>query len=290
MKSSSPNGETAMESFVWRTLCPSIDVLVDTAAIGHDAMDPEALHRFRVALRRLRCDLRSLRSFIGRPLAADLRERLAELDELVRPVRDGDVMVERLTITASKTSNPVDPEIIEAIHQALTAAADAARVQLMAELESGRFDVLIGELAALRDTPLATAPADADFPDRLDRLNKELWRRVRRTAKALADDADDAELHRLRVLAKRSRYLAEASECELGRSARRRARDAARIQFVLGEHQDSVVFSSKLLSMPHPTTAHTLAIDALLAVETEARWKLRKRWHKAWRRIERRWR
>lgn len=282
--------DTAMESFVWRTLCPSIDVLVDTAAIGRDAMDPEALHRFRVALRRLRCDLRSLRSFMSRPLVTDLRARLAELDELVRPVRDGDVMIERLTSTASKTPNTIDPEIVEAIHQQLTLQADTARIHLLSQLESGRFDGLFGELAGLRDSEFALPVADADFPERLERLNKELWRRVRRTAKALADDADDAALHRLRVLAKRSRYLAEASECELGRSARRRARDAARIQFVLGEHQDSVVFSNRLLAMPHPTTAHTLAIDALLAVETEARWKLRKRWHKSWRRIDRRWR
>lgn len=279
-----------MESFVWRTLCPSIDVLVDTAAIGHDAMDPEALHRFRVALRRLRCDLRSLRSFIGRPLATSLRTRLAELDELVRPVRDGDVMIERLTATAAKTHNAIDPEIVEAIHHSLTTSADAARSQLLDELESGRFDSLFCELAGLRDVPLAGSVSDSDFVGRLDRLNKALWRRVRRNAKALAADADDAELHQLRVLAKRSRYLAEASACELGRSARRRARDAARIQFVLGEHQDSVVFSNRLLAMSHPTSAHTLAIDALLAVETDARWKLRKRWHKGWRRMERRWR
>lgn len=285
-----PATDTAVESFLWCTLCPSIDVLVDTAAIGGDAMDPEALHRFRVALRRLRCDLRSLRSFIDRPVATDLRARLAELDELVRPVRDGDVMIERLTTTASKTPRAIDPEIVEAIHQQLTMHTDIARRELLAQLESGRFDALIGELAGLRATAFVRPLADAEFPGRLERLNKELWRRVRRTAKALADDADDAALHRLRVLAKRSRYLAEASEGELGRSARRRARDAARIQFVLGEHQDSVVFSNRLLTMPHPTTAHTLAIDALLAVETDARWKLRRRWHKSWRRIDRRWR
>lgn len=279
-----------MEAFVWQTLCPSLDVLVDTTAIGNDTMDPEALHRFRVALRRLRCDLRSLRPFLSRSLVTGLRLRLSELDELVRPVRDGDVMIERLTASAARVPNPIDPEIVEAIHHQLTTATDVARVQLLAELGSGRFDALIGELAGLRDSDLLRAGAEVEFTPRLERLNKDLWRLVRRTARTLSADADDADLHRLRVLAKRSRYLAEASQCVLGGSTKRRARDAARIQWVLGEHQDSVVFTNRLLEMPQPTGAHTLAIDALLAVETDARRKIRERWHKDWRRIDRRWR
>lgn len=276
-----------MQSFVWRTLCPSIDVLVDTAAIGDDTMDPDALRRFRVALRRLRCNLRSLRPFLNRELVGDLRGRLTELDELVRPVRDGDMMIERLTATAGRVPSAIDPEIVEAIHQHLTSSTDVARAVLHAELDSGRFDAMFGELAGLRDSDFMATGAGMEFPAALEQLDKALWRQVRRMAKTLPADADDRALHRLRVLAKRSRYLAEASECELGRSAKRRARDAARIQWVLGEHQDSVVFSGRLLEMPHPTSAHTLAIDALLAVETESRRKLRKRWRRTWRRVER---
>lgn len=272
---------------MWRTLCPSIDVLVDTAAIGTDSMDAEALHRFRVALRRLRCDLRSLRPFLSKPLVTSLRERLSELDELVRPVRDGDVMVERLTATAAKVHNRIDPDIVEALHHNLVAAAATARYTLVSEISSGRFDALFGELAGLRDSEFMRVDLTAEFPVCLERVNKELWKRVKRTARVLTDDADDDALHALRVLIKRSRYLAEASVPELGRSAKRRASAAAQAQLVLGEHQDSVVFSHTLVAMQQPTPAHMLAINALLAVESDARRKLRKRWRKVWRRMDR---
>jgi len=280
--------QSAAESFVWRTLCPPIDVLADFGAIGRDSMDPEALHQFRVALRRLRSDLRSLRPLLDKRKVTELRDRLSELDELVRPVRDGDVMIERLSASAAQAHNPIDPEIVEAIHQYLTTSTDLAREKLLMVLESGTYYPLFAELAGLASGDILRGGAVDDFPQELERLNKELWRRVRRAARSLPDDADDADLHQLRVLAKRSRYLSEASMPELGKSAKRRARDAARIQWVLGEHQDSVVFSRKLLEMPRPTPAHTLAIDALLAVETDARQRLRKRWRKVWRRVDRR--
>ena len=281
------NDGSPMAAFVWRTLCPSIDVLLDTAAIGDDTMDPEALHRFRVALRRLRCDLRSLRPFLDRARVKDLRKRLSELDELVRPIRDGDVMIERLSRTAGRVHTSIDAEIVESIHQLLTTQTDAARFALREALESGRFDGLLGDLAGLNADAIVVDADATRFVEDLQQLNKQLWREVRRLAKRLLDDADDDELHRLRVRAKRARFLAEASTPELGRSAKRRARDAERIQRVLGEHQDSVVFSRQLLALPHPTTAHTLAIDALLAVETETRRKLRRRWRRRWHRADR---
>lgn len=288
MGASSKFVETEVEVFVWRTLSPSIAVIVDFAGAQHDTMDPEALHDFRVAVRRLRSDLRSLRPFLDRPRADALRAELAGLDEVVRPVRDGDVMIERLTAAASRVPNPIDPDIVEALHHALTVGTDGSRRALRSAFEAGTYDVLFSTLSTLRDSGLVRTLADDGFRAALEARNKQLWRRVRRAAEALGPEADDEALHRLRVLVKRSRYLAEASAEALERWARRRARAGARIQSVLGEHQDSVVFSRWLLAQPQPTSAWTLGVDALLAAESEDRRRLRRRWHKTWRRIERR--
>lgn len=278
--------DAQLEAFVLHTLQPAIDVLAEYRSVSTDNMDPEAIHRFRVAIRRLRADLRSLRPFLDRDRVRELRMRLAELDELVRPVRDGDVMMQRLATSAGRIPNPVDPEIIEAIHQRLSDATEAARHRLFAALAAGSQDALIALLLGLPGSGFVH-PGSDPVPA-LRARNAQLWRRVHRAAKALGRDPDDEQLHRVRVLVKRSRYLAEASEPLFGKSASRRARRAGRIQRVLGEHQDSVVLSRTLLAMPCPTSAHAIAIDALLAVESDARVRLRAKWHKLWRRTARR--
>lgn len=275
-----------LEGFILRTLYASIDVLADYRSVSADSMDPEAVHRFRVALRRLRSDLRSLRPFLDRARAQDLRRRLSVFDELVRPVRDGDVLMERLSAAASRTANPVDPEIVESLHQYLSDRTDLARTRMFAGLASGSQDELIGELVDLRHSGIVVA--DADLVTALRERNAQLWRRVHEAADALDRDPGDVELHHLRILVKRSRYLAEASVPAFGKFASRRARRAARIQSVLGDHQDSVLLSKVLVAMPRPTSAHTLVIDALLAAESDARQHLRGRWRKIWRRTARR--
>lgn len=285
-KHSGPGTAATLEAFVLSTLQPSIQVLAEHRRVSTDSMDPEAVHRFRVAIRRLRSDLRSLRPFLDPVRVRELRSRLAELDELVRPVRDGDVMMERLAVSASRVPNPVDPEIIESIHQRLSERTELARQRLFAALEAGTQDPLVSMLLALPNSGFVID--DADVITALRARNALLWRRVHKAAKALGSDPDDEHLHRLRVLVKRSRYLAEASEPLFGKAASRRAKRAARIQGLLGEHQDSVVLSRALLAMPRPTSAHTTAIDALLAVESDARLRLRGKWRSTWRRTARR--
>src|SRR5206468_10859672 len=66
------------------------------------------------------------------------------------------------------------------------------------------------------------------------------WRQLRKGVAALPDQPADAELHRIRILAKRVRYAAEAAEPIAGKIAARTADAAAALQDVLGDHQDSV--------------------------------------------------
>ena len=76
--------------------------------------------------------------------------------------------------------------------------------------------------------------------DRLARLLGDLARQ-REAVRTLTPDASDEELHRVRSLAKRCRYAAEAAAPAIGRRGQDFAKAVARLQTVLGDHQDAVV-------------------------------------------------
>ena len=67
------------------------------------------------------------------------------------------------------------------------------------------------------------------------------WRKLRKAVEALGADPPDADLHRVRILAKRTRYAAEAAAPRSGKPAAAFAAAVADLQEVLGDHQDAVV-------------------------------------------------
>jgi CHAD domain-containing protein len=73
-------------------------------------------------------------------------------------------------------------------------------------------------------------------------LLKDEWKRFRRAGSAALgaprDEVGDALLHTARKAAKRARYVSETLVPVFGRRANRLAKAAARVQEVLGEHQD----------------------------------------------------
>ena len=251
-----------------------------------DALSPEVVHDIRIAIRRLRSLLRSLSPLLRDGFAEDLRQGLAALDAEVRPVRDADVHIERLTVVAARTAEAVDPEVLEAVHVQLSDAAELARHRLLTALQTGGHDALRQRLATLRaeDAVVAQPHPQALLERRLRRAHERLCEAVA----ALGSDPTDEQLHRVRVLLKRARYLAEAAAPLLGRRLDKQARRLARMQQVLGEHQDSVTLTAALLALPAPTSAHRRTIDALLAVETLERARLRRRWDRRWAKYERR--
>jgi CHAD domain-containing protein len=78
-------------------------------------------------------------------------------------------------------------------------------------------------------------------------LAAKSWRRLERRVDALADPehATDAQLHRVRIAAKRARYAAELAargvETDRADEGRRLAADLGELQDLLGRHQDAVV-------------------------------------------------
>src|SRR5262249_56538047 len=72
------------------------------------------------------------------------------------------------------------------------------------------------------------------------------WQKLRKAAKSLSTEASDADLHRVRIKAKRARYSAELAAQDVGHPAERFVDRVKKLQDVLGEHQNAVVAEERL--------------------------------------------
>src|SRR5260370_7803201 len=98
----------------------------------------------------------------------------------------------------------------------------------------------VGGLGEAWGAPALTADAQQRAEVVVPALARRDWKQLRKGVAALPDQPPDSELHRIRILAKRVRYAAEAAEPIARKIATRTAEDAAALQDVLGDHQDSV--------------------------------------------------
>lgn len=213
--------------------------------------DPEDVHKFRVATRRTRALLR----------ATPLADELKWLAGLLGPVRDLDVLIERLAVEAAALGD--DREAGEELVAALAVQRGRAREALLEALGSPRYP----ELLALFERSVAELPPLRDGAD-AGSVARAAFRKLRKAAERLPADPPDAELHGLRKKAKRARYAAELAALGGGKRAARAVDAAKVVQDVIGEHQDAVVAEQRLRALADGRTA--LAAGRLIERE-EAR-------------------
>ena len=225
-------------------------------------VDPEAVHKQRVATRRLRSLLRSARPHTDDPERSErLREELRWLGTALGEVRDRDVLIAYLL------------DELEGLEEA---AAFGAVLELLDALDSERYRVLLDEL----DQPPALGNGN---------LRSAATKEHRRLAKSVAlldgGDPSDEELHKVRIKVKRARYAAEAAG-----GSRRYVKRAKALQDVLGEHQDAVVAEERirdLVARLRGTGRTALAAGMLIERQRNRRLEERRAWRKAWKRLER---
>ena len=199
---------------------------------------PEALHDFRVALRRCRGVLRAYRPWLGRAAGKRVRAELRRLMRQTNRGRDAEVQIVWLESTrpALRRSeraglNYVLERLRRRRHAGLAAAAAAVR---------SRFERLEAELRA-RLERVARSPVTFGraFGERLQEYAADTAARLAATAEAAGDD----ELHDARLAVKRVRYLVEPA---VGGLTDGGAVAAAlkRLQDVLGELNDARVLAA----------------------------------------------
>ena len=205
---------------------------------------PDAVHALRVTARRLRSALATFRPLLDRERTDPLRARLRELLHVLGAVRDAEVLAARLQdrIAAEPPELVLGP-VSRRLDLVLTSRHPAAHEALVAHLDGEQHLRLLDELKRLVAEPPLLPAAEEPAGEVLPRLVRRAWRRLERALERArrARGAEQEELlHQARRDAKRARYAAEAVQA-LYRPARRYARELARLQDLLGEHQDGVV-------------------------------------------------
>ncbi len=275
---------------VRHVLSKSVVQLIDQHARVCLGDQPEDLHQFRVAARRLRSDLRTFASLLDSSLTTSLRDELGWLGREVGIGRDADVLAERLRSQLSQLPKR-DAKPVGVLLNHLAATTNEASAHVAATLESDRYLALIDALVeTARQPKFATRPSG--LADRVARtiLAKVAYKPLRRLSRAVDDlalDAPDAALHAIRIRAKRARYAADAVVPLYGKDARRLANALADVQTVLGKFQDTTVAEAWLRSAAKALPSTRVVAGELIEFERADRVQLRAEFRKVWKRASR---
>src|SRR6266566_2443556 len=269
---------------------PSTPGKSGAALLHHDPLvrtgrDPEAIHQARVATRKLRSNLRTFGPLLDPEWTEPLRSELGWLAMGLGAVRDREVLLERLRERA-KSVPAADQRSAASLLQLLQGEIDELRKKLLADLDSQRYIDLVERLVAAAHSPQALPDADQPAAGVLPALATTPWRRLRSAVRGLPETPTDPELHRIRILAKRARYAAEAVAPVAGPAAAAFARAAAKLQTILGEHQDGVTAQAWLRSAK-VTGKRAFVAGELIALERIAADEGRAKWPKVWKALDR---
>jgi CHAD domain-containing protein len=191
--------------------------------------DAEAVHDFRVALRRTRTVLEIGRSVFGRFHTDEVREALSDLQAASGALRDEEVLLELLSLVG--IDDPEAKSWIDARLRRERRLRSAMRRKIRAgDLDRGRR--LLGALIAFRVKP----SRDKRLVKFARRAVEDARREVERRRSTPVDDPEG--LHRLRIAYKRLRYTADTFARVLPGELASLAQPAARFQSRLGQLHD----------------------------------------------------
>lgn len=258
--------------------------------------DVEGVHQVRVALRRLRSDLRTLEEAVDAGWRSRIEPRLREVGSALGAVRDLDVLSEHL----SRETGPPSRALLAPIFDDLGSRRAQAQGELEAALNGSEYavmlDTLVEALAAGPVGPRAGEAAASTLPG----LVMAAWRGLERRAGGLGREDADADFHATRIAAKRARYAAElAGRVLSGKAAagaQALAEQVAKVQDSLGQVQDAAFAEATVRETlerrrlnPRSAFEAGLLVGRLRARGAEARAAFFDHWPVVKRRRWRRW-
>jgi CHAD domain-containing protein/CYTH domain-containing protein len=203
--------------------------------------DTEALHDFRVAVRRLRSLLRAYRRWLGRASGKKVRRRFRDLGQATNPGRDAEVQIDWLETQRAALTRRERSGLNWLLRRLRSVKRDsyrAARKQVKAGLH--RSEQLLRHRL---DEP--TGQGTARFRTAFAALLREQVAELETKLEAIAGADDEEQAHEARISAKRLRYLVEPVRYELP-GGRRIVGRLKRLQDVLGKLHDIHVLAGSL--------------------------------------------
>lgn len=252
-KQSAPKSNDA---FLREVFADSIDKMLELKPVlaavqsSSKAVDPEVIHDFRVALRTLRSNLRSLSRFFDKPKALKpVLDDLGWLDNLIGQARDADVLINtlnaatsRITSAATPNTTAITPKDLADLGRLLIDNRDSARVKMVVGLGSKRANQILGETQAFIATAQFKPNLTKHLPVELKKQAKATFDKFAATTKKLDfETAKKRQIHALRIEAKRARYLLEAVGPVLKKAPEKQLAALTAAQTLLGDFNDLVV-------------------------------------------------
>ncbi|MQY04877.1 CYTH and CHAD domain-containing protein [Actinomadura macrotermitis] len=241
---------------------------------------PDAVHQMRTSARRIRSALQNYKPLFDAERIKPVIGELKWLGEVLAEVRDLEVLRERFAGRLALLGDLAEPAWLAGVpHQ-----ERAAYRRLNKALSEPRYFALLDALDALvADPPFQGKAAGRKPAKELPGLIQKSWWRMERKYAAItgAEDGDVAR-HEARKAAKRARYAAELARPALGDAAKAAAKDAKRIQRVLGDHQDAVVAMERLRAAPARTPAEAFTLGVLYGAEHHEAETTRRLLESAW--------
>jgi CHAD domain-containing protein/CYTH domain-containing protein len=240
--------------------------VVRTVALGHladaesaserlaNATDDEALHDFRVALRRLRSWERAFRPYMKQDLSKKLRRRLRDLASDTGASRDLEVHLAWLQEQRRGVGRRQRPGLKWLVSTLAERKADADAV--LARDVDGRFTRLSRRLGAalasyretLRVHDQGRVSPPAPFAEALAPRVRDAAFMLQTHLDRVTSAADEDECHEARIAAKRLRYLLEPVT-RLVPGADEAVSRLKDLQDVLGDLHDAQVFGAEVNSL-----------------------------------------
>jgi len=175
--------------------------------------DPEAVHDFRVAIRRTRSALGQVRGVFPPYRCERFRENFAWLARESNALRDIDVLLEELPKLAAEVC-PEGEDELAPLREFLLGERVLAHQALCAVLRSERYRRLLRSWRLFLDKPPRTSIRSAPNAERpVGEVARErllaVYRRAGKKARRIEESSPATELHELRIDCKKLRYLLE---------------------------------------------------------------------------------
>lgn len=218
------------------------------------ANEPDAVHRMRTTIRRLRSIFASYRTVFDAVVTDPIRDGLKQLGAILGEARDAEVMCDRVRMLVAdheQVPRSMAAQLVGEWEHRHSDALERAVAELSGERYLRLLDSLDGflERPALADSAFAKKTEKAVIPALAKDLSR-MFRRAKLARVANTEDERDSLLHETRKAAKRLRYAAEAvSEGPakiFGKRVHRLARAAEAVQDLLGEYRDSMLVQKYL--------------------------------------------
>jgi CHAD domain-containing protein len=236
-------------------------------------LDTEFLHAYRVALRRTRSLLGQIRKVFAPEVLQHFQTEFSWFGRLTGPPRDLDV----LALALREPIEDLTAEDQHAVRDLLERARQRERAALLDALASERRSRLLADWKAVLDAPVQAdstlEDAQTPFVDVASRRAWRLYSRILARANAVNATSAAADIHQLRIDAKKLRYVVDVIP---GMDASHRSSilsSMKKLQRMLGEYNDAEVQERRLLecARAEETTAGVLLAVGRLAERNRVR-------------------